>query len=932
MVAGSWCEVVRADTDDLRTFVDRGEWYGSALRGVFDGVAAARSRAMAQLGGTGTPVARTARLDGGHDPLAELIAEAGLADAFVTEVADALATSTASGSEPGLVAADVVDAELADVGLDVLGPDRPMATDRELLAVWRARRELGDVLAELDADVPDHLRSQVVGLAVEEWLASIDGADPHRVAAVSHALLAEGLDLRAGLGNGADGPDGAVATMLVTQGVLLHPGDHGDLVDDLARRWVVTGDGGDSLALEVLVDALDLHQTNDDLNWYGVGAGSWHRANQPWVRYAALTLLVDGTIRDDGTIGQAGQRLVDDVLDRYPSIVELVDDTWHDLDPADRYHSTADGLACRVWPTEGVVAVLRRALAAPNHGLTWSEHRSALALDALDAELGGAATDREFERLMSDRLAAVDELAGGDAELVTIIDGAMARGLSATEALRLARFGSSTGATNDRVRRLRVVYRTTAWGDPVDPVDASGHDHGPANDVARSLAIELTVLQSIQDARYAEGRPQPEAPLTAVQVDLVRRYAEIGAWFHHSFAWGWPGGAEGAARYLTELGPDEIDRVLPTAPDGFAELLAELSRPENAIVWDLLAGAADNDTFLGPDGTFRPADGRRVASGDASALLVQLALLAAVGPHQGELDADGDGIVHEDEVARWLDVAAERADVPPALIDRVRLGADHGLGRDTFGWDEFAEIIGWIGLAAAVTATVVYTGGAAAPLWVKAGLVGLAAIEAVAWHRADEDWAAALAAAGGVADLAAAARLARRMVADGATPAEALTTLRTAGFDLDADAFIDREPIRGSVADANFAQHNVVRGSKEFSEDGIGVFTDLVGYPIRTVDDLVAAIRAGDVDPAEIVVDYVVLDGHQLILNTRTSTALRRAGVPQGHWMGRNRTGLVAFVDTRTGDEVLYDDLARGQLKRNGLPAEGSPTLGVDGA
>ncbi|MEM9566624.1 MAG: hypothetical protein AAGA93_28645, partial [Actinomycetota bacterium] len=742
-------------------------------------------------------------------PLAELIAEAGLANAFVTEVADALATATAD-SGVGLVPAEVVDAELADVGLDVLGPDRPMATDGRLLDVWAARRELEVVLTDLDADVPDDYLAPLVGQALEDWFGSLDGSDPTRMAAVSEALLLEGLERTARLDDDeADGSPGAVATMLVTQGVLLHPGDPGDLVDDLSRRTVVT-DGGGRRALPLLVDALDLDQSNDFLNGYGLSVGPWQRANQAWVRNAALSLLVDGTMRGDGTISASGQRLVNDVLDRYPSVVELADDTWHDLEPDDRHHSTADGRACRVWPTEELRAVLGRALAAPNHGMTFGEHHSTLRLDAIDDELASVTTDRDFERLMTERLALVDELAGGDAELVTLIDGAMARGLSAAEALRLARFGSGPDATNHRVRRLRVVYPTTALGDPVDPMDPPGNGHGLAPDVARSLAIELSVLQSIQDARYADGLPRPEMPLTAEQVELVRRYAEVGGWFHHKFAWGWPGGAEGAAEYLTELGADEIDRILPKAPEGFAELLAELSRPGNEIVWDLLAGAADNDTFLGPEATFRPANGRTVGSGDAAALLVQLALLAAVGPHQEELDGDGDGFVHEDEVARWLDQAAERGDVPPALIDRVRMGAEHGLGEDTFGWDEFAEIIGWIGLAAAVTATVVYTGGAAAPLWIKAGLVGLAAVEAVAWHQADEDWAAALAAIGGVADLTAAARLARRLIDDGATPAEALTALRNAGFEVDANVFISREPIEGSVANANFAQNNVV--------------------------------------------------------------------------------------------------------------------------
>ena len=90
------------------------------------------------------------------------------------------------------------------------------------------------------------------------------------------------------------------------------------------------------------------------------------------------------------------------------------------------------------------------------------------------------------------------------------------------------------------------------------------------------------------------------------------------------------------------------------------------------------------------------------------------------------------------------------------------------------------------------------------------------------------------------------------------------------------------------------------------------------------------AIERGDVAAADIVIDYVILDGHQLILNTRTSTALRWAGIPQHQWVGRDRTGIVAFIDDKTFEEVLYDDLARAQLKRNGLPAEGSPTLGVD--
>lgn len=1000
---GAVCEVVRADTDDLRAFVEGGDRFADALRGVFDGVAEARSRTMAAVGGSDVPSARVARLDGGHDPLAELMAEARLANAFVLEIADALVTDSAESSL-AWAPAEEIDAALADVGLSGLGFDRSMSADQDLVEIWAARRELGDVLAGLDDDLPDHLRAQVVGLALEEWLDSIDGSDPDRLAAVSQALLAEGVDLRAGLDDdGADGPAGTVAAMLVTQGILLWPGDHGELVDDLTRDRVAVA-GGERRVIEVVVDALDLDQSNDELNAYGIGLGEWHRASQPWVRNAALVMLIDGTMASDGTISVNGQRLVDDVLDRYPEVVGLADDTWHDVDPTDRYHSTVDGRACRVWPAGGVRDHLARALAAPNDGLTGAEYRAALALDALDAELGDATGSAlGFNQLLAERMALVDDLAGGDPAMALLIDQAMARGLTAAEALRLARFGGEDGGTDDRVRRLRVIYPTTPWGDPVDPGlptdDAAATEHGLPFEVARSLAVELAALQEIQAARYAEGHPIPEAPLTADQIELVRRYGEVGAWFYHRFAWGWPGGAEGAADHLSTLSEEELERILPGAPDGFADLLDELVRPENQIVWDLMAGAADNDTFLGPDGTFRRPDGNgQVASADAQALLVQLALLSAVGPHHGEIDANGDGIVHEDEVERWLDWAEGRPGVPPALVDQVRLGANFGLGQDTFGWEEFGELVGWIGLAAAVTATVVYSGGTAAPLWVQAGLVGLAAVEAYAFYQADDGFSAGLAAVAGVADLAAAIRLvrlarnapvdgpidaiagqrrqeelidlarrselpalnrladeasdldptefldryqaildaqaatiARDMVEAGADPKEAIAALRELGVEGGSlQRFVERPGVAGSVADSSFAQNNVVRPTKDFSEDGQIYFSGLAGYPIHTVQDLVTAIERGDVAAADIVIDYVILDGHQLILNTRTSTALRWAGIPQHQWVGRDRTGIVAFIDDKTLEEVLYDDLARAQLKRNGLSAEGSPTLGVD--
>ncbi len=131
-------------------------------------------------------------------------------------------------------------------------------------------------------------------------------------------------------------------------------------------------------------------------------------------------------------------------------------------------------------------------------------------------------------------------------------------------------------------------------------------------------------------------------------------------------------------------------------------------------------------------------------------------------------------------------------------------------------------------------------------------------------------------------------------------------------------------PVRGVLADANFAQDNVVRGTKSFSPEGQVYFSDVAGRPIETVDDLIDALRTGVVRPDQVPIDYVVIDGQRLILNTRSSTALRRAGIPQSEWYGRHKTGITAF------DDVPFDELARRQLENNGLPLEGSPRLGID--
>jgi hypothetical protein len=126
------------------------------------------------------------------------------------------------------------------------------------------------------------------------------------------------------------------------------------------------------------------------------------------------------------------------------------------------------------------------------------------------------------------------------------------------------------------------------------------------------------------------------------------------------------------------------------------------------------------------------------------------------------------------------------------------------------------------------------------------------------------------------------------------------------------NAIVANSAVRGSVVDARFAQP-VINPEGVFSPKGQKIYSGLAGREIKTVQDLSDAISRGEIHPGQIPVDFVDLDGARFILNTRTSTALRDAGVPRADWFGRNQTGQI--YDPVTGG--TFDDLARGQLSRN---------------
>lgn len=91
----------------------------------------------------------------------------------------------------------------------------------------------------------------------------------------------------------------------------------------------------------------------------------------------------------------------------------------------------------------------------------------------------------------------------------------------------------------------------------------------------------------------------------------------------------------------------------------------------------------------------------------------------------------------------------------------------------------------------------------------------------------------------------------------------------------------------------------------------------------NSVDDLANAIRSGQIKSSQLSVDYVEMNGTKLILNTRTSVALDRAGIPKSDWYGTNKTNM----EVHGMDRKTYNVLATEQLIRNKLTETGNSDI-----
>jgi hypothetical protein len=89
----------------------------------------------------------------------------------------------------------------------------------------------------------------------------------------------------------------------------------------------------------------------------------------------------------------------------------------------------------------------------------------------------------------------------------------------------------------------------------------------------------------------------------------------------------------------------------------------------------------------------------------------------------------------------------------------------------------------------------------------------------------------------------------------------------------------------------------------------------------RSISQVADALRSGTMRAADVPVEFIVRDGNRLIVNTRSSLALRQAGIPEAQWNLINRTG-VAEVEANITQRLL----------RNGLGNEGTDVLRITGS
>jgi len=98
------------------------------------------------------------------------------------------------------------------------------------------------------------------------------------------------------------------------------------------------------------------------------------------------------------------------------------------------------------------------------------------------------------------------------------------------------------------------------------------------------------------------------------------------------------------------------------------------------------------------------------------------------------------------------------------------------------------------------------------------------------------------------------------------------------------------------------------------------VFQEGGPFEGETIGAVAAKLRTNQINPGELPVRYIVRGGNRLIVNTRSSLALLRAGIPESAW---------ELIDL-TGDAAAETAMTQ-RLERNALTDEGTDVLRITG-
>jgi RHS repeat-associated protein len=118
------------------------------------------------------------------------------------------------------------------------------------------------------------------------------------------------------------------------------------------------------------------------------------------------------------------------------------------------------------------------------------------------------------------------------------------------------------------------------------------------------------------------------------------------------------------------------------------------------------------------------------------------------------------------------------------------------------------------------------------------------------------------------------------------------------------------------LGELGLSEGGALNGAKYAQRTFGSAFSSGGKFAGQTIEDVAAALRAGQMSPSDVPIQYIVRDGNTLILNTRSAQALEQAGIPRAQWNAVNMTGDPAAELRLTN-----------QLQSNGLTSQGISTV-----